>query len=244
MINKQQETVLLHLNPEFPQNIMDLVKEHKIKMVYWDLGGTLVDLSPSMKERIVKKINITYHREISLEIYDQAIRTEWAHRESPAAINKIKSVDDDRKERQYWIEFYTCVLKNLEIRVRDQSIVKWLATVQSNPKSFEELPFMRKTLVRLREMNISNGIISNAFPSTRKILDYSGLIQEFNEQHVILSYEYNSIKPERTIYQKAINRAKVKPHKILFVDDRKSFVDGATKHGMKTVIIMAGTPCD
>jgi HAD superfamily hydrolase (TIGR01509 family) len=237
MVNKQQEPVFLCLSPEFPQNIIDLVKEHKIKMVYWDLGGTLVDLSLSMKERAVKKINTTYHSEISLELYDQVIKTEWTHRETPQARKKIKSIDDKIKERQYWIEFYTCVLKNLGLRVKDRSIVKWLATVQSNPKSFEELPFIRETLTRLKEMNIPVGIISNAFPSARRILEKNGLIQEFDEQHVILSYEYNSIKPERAIYQEAVNQAKVKPQEILFIDDRRSFVDGAARKGMKAVVI-------
>jgi HAD superfamily hydrolase (TIGR01509 family) len=233
----KQEPVFLCLNSEFPKNIMDLVKEHKIKMVYWDLGGTLVDLSLAMKEKAVKKINTTYRREISVEMYDQEIRAEWKRRESPQAKKEIKLVDDDIKEKKYWIGFYTCVLGNLKIRVKDRRVVKWLAKVQSNPKSFEELPFVRATLARLKEMNIPVGIISNAFPSARRILEDSGLIREFNEQHVILSYEYNSIKPERTIYQEAINQAKVKPQEILFIDDRKSFVDGAVRKGMKAVVV-------
>jgi HAD superfamily hydrolase (TIGR01509 family) len=234
----KQEPAFLCLNSEFPKNIMDLVKEHKIKMVYWDLGGTLVDLSLAMKEKAVKEINTTYRKEISIEMFDQKIRAEWKRRETPQAIRKIKLVDNDRKERQYWIEFYTCVLENhLEICVKDRRVVKWLATVQSNPKSFEELPFVRATLARLKEMNIPVGIISNAFPSARRILDKNGLIQEFDEQHVILSYEYNSVKPERAIYQEAINQAKVKPQEILFIDDRKSFVEGAVRKGMKAVVV-------
>lgn len=234
-----QEPIFLHLNADFPDKIIDLVEKFNINMVYWDLGGTLVDLSPSMKERAVKKINIEYHRQITVEMYDEAIRMEWMRRETREAKNKIKSVDDDTKEKKYWIEFYSCVLINLGIRARNQRIVKWLATVQSNPNSFEELPFVRDTLDKLRGENVAVGIISNAFPSARKILENKGLIKEFHEQHVILSYEYNinSIKPEKAIYKKAIKRAKVKPHQILFIDDRKSFVDGAARHGMKAVVV-------
>ncbi len=233
----KREPVFLPLSPEFPLYIIDLVMENKIKMVYWDLGGTIVDLSPAIKERAVKKINTTYHCSISVEMFDQEIKAEWERRENHNAQKKIKSVNDDTKEKQYWIEFYMCVLKKLNIRVKDRNIVKWLATMQSNPQSFVELPFVRETIKNLREKNIPVGVISNAFPSARKILDKNGLIQEFNEQHVILSYEYNSVKPERTIYKKAIANAKVKPQEILFIDDRKSFVDGATASGMKAVVI-------
>jgi HAD superfamily hydrolase (TIGR01509 family) len=232
-----QEPIYLYLSPEFLQDIIHLVEEHNLKMVYWDMGGTIVDLSKTIKERATKKINMTYHRDITVEMFDHAIRVEWGRRETRKAIELIKSVDDDKKEKWYWIEFYTCVLNNLGIRVKDRQIVKWLATVQSNPKSFEELPYVRDTLRVLRENGTSVGIISNAFPSARRILDRSGLIDEFNKQHVILSYEYNSVKPERTIYKKAIEGAKVKPQEILFIDDRKSFVDGAIKFGMKAVVI-------
>jgi FMN phosphatase YigB (HAD superfamily) len=109
--------------------------------------------------------------------------------------------------------------------------------MQQNPESFEELPYVRDTIKKLREIGIPVGIISNAFPSARKILEKNGLKQEFDEEHVILSYEYNSIKPERVIYQGAIDQAGVEPYEILFIDDRKSFVEGAAKHGMKAVII-------
>src|SRR6266498_5983214 len=183
----KQGPVFLCLNPEFPLKIMTLVQEQNIKMVYWDLGGTLVDFSRDMKERAVKKINTNYHRNISVEMYEQAIRTEWMRRETPKAKKVIKSVDDDLKERMYWIEFYICVLRNLGIRVKNNQIAKRLATVQQNPESFEELPYVRETLAKLREINIPAGIISNAFPSAREILKKSGLIQEFDEQHVILS---------------------------------------------------------
>ena len=59
-----------------------------------------------------------------------------------------------------------------------------------------------------KSMGILVGIISNAFPSALKILEESGLIQKFKRQHVILSYEYNSVKPERAIYKQAVKKAK------------------------------------
>lgn len=232
-----QKTINLHLTPDFPQVIMDLVRLYRIKMVYWDMGGVMVDLSRTTKEQAIEQINMTYRQDIDVEMFDSAIRTEWGRRESREAQEIIKSVDDELKEKQYWIGFYACVLRNLAIHVTDYRIVEWLATMQQNPESFEELPFVRATLRLLREIGIPIGIISNAFPSARKILERSRLIQEFNEQHIILSYEYNSIKPEPVIYQEAIVKAEVMPYEILFIDDRISFVQGAAKHGMKAVII-------
>jgi HAD superfamily hydrolase (TIGR01509 family) len=217
----RQELFSLHLSPEFPQEILRLVQKHNIKMVYWDFGGTMVDISPEVKERAVRKINMTYHRDIDLQKFNQAIRMEWGrreHRESNATIN---------------------VLRNLGIRVKGGQIVKWLATMQANPKSFERLPFIDETLALLLQSKIQIGIISNAFPSAKRILKDKGLSERFNEQHIIWSYEYNSVKPERDIYQEGIIRAGVKPCEILFIDDRKSFVEGAAEHGMKVVIINA-----
>jgi HAD superfamily hydrolase (TIGR01509 family) len=233
----RRELFSLHLSPDFPEEILRLVQKHGIKMVYWDFGGTMVDISPAVKERAVRKINMTYHRDIDLQKFNQAIRVEWGRREHRESNAAIKSVNNDTKEKAYWIEFYTCVLKNLGIRVKGGQIVKWLATMQANPKSFERLPFIDETLALLVQTNIQIGIISNAFPSAKRILKDKGLSERFDEQHIIWSYEYNSVKPERDIYQEGIIRAGVKPYEILFIDDRKSFVEGAAEHGMKVAII-------
>jgi len=230
-------------------DIPDFVKKNRIKMVYWDLGGTLVDIPDTMKERILKKISRISQRNIDIDLYSRVLSDEWKSRETRLAQKAIKAVTDEKKEKEYWIGFYTCVLRKLGVwnnshKKEFAALVKWLATVQSNPKSFELFSYAEETFTALDAMGISVGIISNAFPSARKILEKSNLIEKFGfkEQHIILSYEYNTIKPERAIYSRAIKKAGVKPGEILFIDDRESFVEGAACIGIKALLIKKDAP--
>ncbi len=51
----------------------------------------------------------------------------------------------------------------------------------------------------------------------------------------ILSYEVGSMKPDRAIYEAAIERAGVAPHEIFFTDDRPENVEGARAAGIDAV---------
>jgi HAD superfamily hydrolase (TIGR01509 family) len=243
-MESQQNPIFLHFDldrrKEETVELLAFVKEKKIKMVYLDFGGTLVDLSETIKERVVKKINEICGSNISIGEFTSEVKNEWSRRESPIALKNIKLVTDNKQEKEYWIGFFSKVLNELGIRGRYPSLLKWLATVHSNPKSFVVFPFVQEMLESLEKMGVRMGIISNAFPSTRRILKESGLIQRFDEQHIILSCELNTVKPEKSIYQKAIEKAKVKPQEVLFIDDRKSFVEGAVKFKMKAVTIVTG----
>jgi len=223
-------------------NIQDYVKNYQIKFVYWDMGDTLVEFTEEMENRIIKKINGTFQRKIGLDLYRQAIADEWKRRETQLWERETKRVKDEETEKKYWVGFFTCVLNNLGIRgasckKKISGLVKWLAKVQSNPKSFAPLFYTTEMIASFDSMRIRQGIISNAFPSAREILKQSGLIHHFNLQHIIFSYEYNTLKPEKAIYQKAIKKAGVPPSEILFIDDRKSFVEGALRNKIRAIQI-------
>lgn len=238
-MDTQLEPVFLHLNKnskkETRVNLLEFVKEKNIKIVYWDLGGTLADISYKNKKRIVREINNTCNSNINIAAYDSVIKREWEYRETPEAREYIKAVKTDEDEQKYWIEFFSCVLRNLEINGEYPQLAEWLGKVQVDPQSFEIFSYVHNILEKLGEMGIPIGIISNTFPSARKILIDTGLIQKISLVHVILSCEQNSVKPEEKIYQIAVESANVKPHEILFIDDRNSFVEGASNFGMESI---------
>jgi len=51
----------------------------------------------------------------------------------------------------------------------------------------------------------------------------------------VLSYKVGALKPDKRIYQAALEKAKCKPEECLFIDDIEKFVKGARKSGMKAV---------
>ncbi len=81
------------------------------------------------------------------------------------------------------------------------------------------------------------GILSNTNPTHwRFVTDgrYPILTECF--EHAVLSYEAQSMKPDRVIYEQAIERAGVPAGAIFFVDDRGDNVAGALEAGLDAVV--------
>ena len=87
-------------------------------------------------------------------------------------------------------------------------------------------------LQRLQHAGIGIGLISNAFPSAKCILDCLRLTHWFDP--LVLSYEYPWAKPDRRIYEFALKKARLSTSEhALFIDDRDKFVRGAVEMGMR-----------
>lgn len=52
---------------------------------------------------------------------------------------------------------------------------------------------------------------------------------------LVLSYKVGSLKPERKIYEAALEKALCRPEECLFIDDVKRFVDAAKKFGFNAI---------
>lgn len=85
----------------------------------------------------------------------------------------------------------------------------------------------------LRERGIKTGILSNVFAINAQVLREQGWYNNFAP--IILSYEVGFAKPDREIYEIAIERCGVKADEILFVDDQEKCIKPATEFGMPVI---------
>ncbi len=91
-------------------------------------------------------------------------------------------------------------------------------------------------LVQLKAAGYRTGILSNTCEAHwRFVADgrYRFLVDFFDS--LILSYEVKSMKPDRKIYQAAIDEAKLAAEEIFFMDDRPENVAGAIEAGLHAV---------
>lgn len=58
----------------------------------------------------------------------------------------------------------------------------------------------------------------------------------FFKENLMLSYELNAVKPEKEIYQNAIEKFRLNPSECVFIDDRPINVNIAEEFGMKGII--------
>jgi putative hydrolase of the HAD superfamily len=84
---------------------------------------------------------------------------------------------------------------------------------------------------RLRAAGLRTGILSNLpGPLGRHLRALPGFLDHFDQ--VTFSYELGSIKPERKIYDHAIQGLAIAPREALFLDDKIENVDGAIAAGL------------
>jgi len=134
----------------------------------------------------------------------------------------------------------------------DMAAVLEAAGVEPEPSLVEELLALERreleravhlyddvmpVLRELRLRGVKTALISNCSHSTRPIVNRLGLEDAFDE--VLLSYEVKWRKPDRAIYEMALDRlGHFDPAKALFVDDQPDYCDGAASVGMATRLMM------
>ena len=78
------------------------------------------------------------------------------------------------------------------------------------------------------------GVISNAWGDLRDYIMREKIDDPFD--HIIISAEVGSAKPEAKIFQIALEQAGVKPKEMVFVDDFVANIEGCEKLGIKGIL--------
>jgi 2-haloalkanoic acid dehalogenase type II len=101
----------------------------------------------------------------------------------------------------------------------------------------DTLPVLRD----LRAAGIRTCLLSNAGVPIRDVLEREGMTGLYDE--IVLSYEVGCVKPERRIFEIALERLGMPAADVLMVGDNANDDGGATHLGMRTLILprTAGT---
>lgn len=150
---------------------------------------------------------------------------------------RIKSVEHKFDVGKISVEdFFKSVAKVLD--VKDYRKVKkiFVDTIMKKSKLNNVVIQFAK---QLKEDGYKIGILSNT-----NVLDSSvhKKRKDFDLfSPVILSNEVGHRKPERKIYQIALNKLRVKPEECIFIDDKKSKLISAKKLGIKTILFKSSS---
>lgn len=89
---------------------------------------------------------------------------------------------------------------------------------------------------RLRQQGIKTGILSNIFTVNAQGLRQQGLYDGFDP--VVLSCEEGYAKPDKQLYEIALNKLGNDPHEVLLIDDQEKCMGPAQALGMYTVVAL------
>jgi putative hydrolase of the HAD superfamily len=166
-----------------------------------------------------------------------AFQKEWGNRRNQNAEDAIRHVITPEQEVSYWRDFCQTLLKGLGLLVDHKFLIDGLASIYSNSRSFECFEDVHPVLTDLKSRGYTLGLISNAFPSAKKIIKDLNLNDYFD--YAILSFELPGkyVKPDPEIYKFAVEQVDIEIAKTLFVDDRWPFVKAAQEVGMSAYLI-------
>ncbi len=95
----------------------------------------------------------------------------------------------------------------------------------------DTVPMLRE----LRDAGIRTCLLSNAGVPIRDVLDREGVTGLYDE--IVLSYEVGCVKPQRRIFEIALERLDMPASDVLMVGDNANDDGGATHLGIRTLIL-------
>lgn len=128
-------------------------------------------------------------------------------------------------EAEYWQELRAKYGFTIHDSISDE-FKKWHGLVAN-----EDILALAKE-AKAKGMNIA--ILSNVIEPTYNVIEQAGYYDLFDE--VIASCKVGYVKPEKEIYQIALDRFGVAPHESIFIDDKQYCLDQAEALGFKTIL--------
>jgi putative hydrolase of the HAD superfamily len=92
-----------------------------------------------------------------------------------------------------------------------------------------------KPALELLKPQMKLGIISDTWPSAKRILQNAGLWKYFDA--ITFSCHLGVFKPDSKMYKHAIGQMDLLPNEICFVDDSMTNLDGAAQYGITPIMI-------
>lgn len=181
----------------------------KIKFIWFDLGYTLLY---SEREVPYQKYLGTLGYHLKVDKIERAfhVADKYFMREKKGFFNRAATL---------YMDEYLARL-NHYLNIHDVILYKDMmhAYIKMNLKpSWKAFDYAITTLENLKSRNVGIGIISNWDHTARPILDQLGLTHYFDE--IIISSEVNITKPNRAIFELALEKAKVDGSKCIYVGD-------------------------
>ncbi|WAP52441.1 HAD family hydrolase [Arthrobacter sp. ATA002] len=117
----------------------------------------------------------------------------------------------------------------------DGELAESLLHVDEDPAFRPLYPDTLPTLRRLKELGCRTAVLSDIHFDIRPLLKAQGagdLIDDY-----MLSFEHGVQKPDRRIFELALERLELPPHRVLMVGDRSTHDGAAAECGMVTLLL-------
>lgn len=185
-----------------------------IEVIFFDAVGTLFHLPLGVGHHY-REVALRHGCDIAEDDLRAAFTAVWQTM-PPRPVTRVARADDDRG---WWRELVGRVLERCNVAARALDRDAYFAELYrefTRPGVWELFPEVRPVLAGLHA-HYRLGIISNFDGRLRVILQHLGIARYF--QPIVISSEVGADKPDRWIFQHALEKAAVPPGAALHVGD-------------------------
>ena len=195
------------------------------KNLFFDVGRTLI--KPKSGNWFITPNFYNIVGDMDKELLEKAIKRNLH-------LLDERNILTEDQEYDMFCKFYLNVLENVRYREISEKVVNALAyDCVYNDDKFIFYPDVKKELTKLsKEYDLY--IISNAWPSTHRILKNYGIYDLFKK--IYISSEQGYKKEDKTLFEIALQGININDENF-FIDDRIDLLDISTQFGFIPIII-------
>ncbi|MEE3053284.1 MAG: HAD-IA family hydrolase [Planctomycetota bacterium] len=188
--------------------------ENGIRFVYFDCGGTLLTVRPSVGS--IYSLRAAAHGfSVEADLLDERFRQAW--NDSKERARQRNYVCSDEVLRGEWLRIVTDTFGEAIAEEEIGPVFADLYEYFVAPSAWTLDPAIRPLLGRLRGQGLGLGILSNWDRRLRRTLEQLELLEFFDQ--VVISNEVGWEKPHREIFELAIEKSGCGAENILHVGD-------------------------
>ena len=203
-------------------------------MVFFDAGMTLIHPVPEFHQGIHQVITEQGH-DVSFEQIREAGKD--------AISNLIKQIMGGRRyavsdeaDREFWGDIYEGLIRDLGINSDPRALGLSIYDFYRRDVAFDLFDDSIPILEKLHGRGFRLGVISNFSTVLEPIFKHRDIRDYFDP--FIVSAEENCMKPDREIFDLALERAGVGAHEAVMIGDNPmDDVDGSAKAGIASILI-------
>ena len=204
------------------------------KAVFFDVGGTLIRVHPSVGDIYAKHARDFGFSGTADEL-NKGFRSQW---KTMGGIESLGNQSGAKAEKKFWKDLVFEVFQPLGGLDRFDKYFELIFEVfrdGSNWKIYEDV-IESNIFEKLKERNVVLGVISNWDSRLTSTLENLRLAGHFN--FILPSAVVGSAKPDRKIFEEALRLSGVAPHEACHIGDEiKTDVEGARNLGIHAILL-------
>jgi len=229
ILNRRRVAMVQTVSP--PKRRMNL---SKFKAVFFDVGGTLLRVHPSVGE-VYARHAVAFGFHGTAEGLDKQFRISW---KKSGGLESLGTRSGKEVERTFWYDLVFEVFRPFGGLRAFDSYFELIYKVFQSGESWRVYDDVVKSniLAELRRRGVVLGVVSNWDSRLQNILQNTGLAHHFD--FILASTVVGSAKPDEKIFHLALLQSGVAPHEACHIgDELTTDILGARKLGISTFLV-------